>query len=88
MGEGATTKLTLSGKEFHQALLKGIVQDNLAMTFGEGKGMVGFFHLVLPDARLPSHQTLRRDLDMTFEQLGKKVQLCLEVCLNCFHEPM
>lgn len=72
----------LNRKEFNQALVKAVVHDNLAMTFGEGEGMIGFFHLVVPSAHLPSHQTFRKGLDGLFVYLSRKVQFHMKVSLS------
>ena len=73
----ATTNL--SQREFSSALAKAVVQDNYAMTFGEGRGMVNFFRLILPNIQRPSHQTLQRYLYWLFDLLGDKVTYSLKV---------
>lgn len=76
-----TSALGLTRQEFNGALAKAVVQDNHAMTLGEGDGMAEFFQLILPGVRLPSHQTLRRHLDRLYEGLNKQIKLSLKVCL-------
>lgn len=71
----------VSQREFNSALAKAVVHDNHSMTFGEGDGMVQFFQLILPNIRLPSHQTLQRHLYHLFDVLGNKVKNDLKVCI-------
>ncbi|CAE6471295.1 unnamed protein product, partial [Rhizoctonia solani] len=56
------------------SLAKAVVRDNHSMTFGEGDGMIEFFQKIVPDIRLPTHQTLTRHLYRLFDLLSAKVR--------------
>ncbi|CAE6447930.1 unnamed protein product [Rhizoctonia solani] len=53
---------SLSKTVFRSTLIQGVVRDTFALTFGEGEGMKIVFALVNPLVKLPSHQTMARDL--------------------------
>ncbi|KDN45413.1 hypothetical protein RSAG8_05000, partial [Rhizoctonia solani AG-8 WAC10335] len=69
-----TSAAPLNQREFNSNLAKAVVRDNHAMTFGEGHGMIEFFQKILPDIRLPKHQTLQRHLYRLFDILVHKVR--------------
>ncbi|KAG8786211.1 hypothetical protein FRC12_016802 [Ceratobasidium sp. 428] len=49
----------LSKSIFRSTLIRGMVQDTLPLTFGEGEGMKMVFQLVNPLVSLPTHHTSR-----------------------------
>lgn len=44
--------------------MKGVIEDGLPFTFGEGHGMKKLFGYSLPEVSLPKRMTIRRDLDV------------------------
>lgn len=64
----------LTPSRFRSTLIQGVVFDNYPLTFGEGAGMRQVFHLLNPTVELPSHQTMRHDLDQLFNVLFSRVQ--------------
>ncbi|CUA67902.1 Zinc finger BED domain-containing protein DAYSLEEPER [Rhizoctonia solani] len=69
-----TPAIPLNQREFNSSLAKAVVRDNHAMTFGEGDSMIEFFQSILPNIRLPVHQTLQRHLYRLFDILANKVR--------------
>ncbi|KAG8729132.1 hypothetical protein FRC10_004269, partial [Ceratobasidium sp. 414] len=58
---------------FRSTLIQGVIHDNYLLTFREGPGMISVFHLVNLEVKLPSHQTMRRDLDKLYAMLSECV---------------
>lgn len=69
----------LSSTLFRSTLIQGITRDSFSLTFGEGEGMKQVFLLVNSLVKLPSHQTLRRDLDKLYAILLGRVILVMQV---------
>lgn len=69
----------LSQTVFRATLIQGVVRDSFPLTFGEGEGMKQVFSLVNPLAKLPSHQTMRRDLDKLYGILSDRVTHVMKV---------
>jgi len=60
--------------------VKGIVEDDLPYSLGEKSGMSKLFNYLLPRGILtPSHQTVRRDLDVLYDKLDDKLNQRLKV---------
>jgi len=71
----------VTSKGFREHLVKGIIEDDLPYSFGEKLGMKKVFGYVLPRSiSCPSHQTVRRDLDILYDKLDQKVNHVLQVC--------
>jgi len=67
-------------KGFREFMVKGIVEDDLPYSLGEKGGMSKLFEYVLPRGfAIPSHQTVRHDLDILYEKLNTKVNTQLKV---------
>jgi hypothetical protein len=67
-------------KGFREHLVKGIVEDDLPYSLGEKSGMKKLFVYLLPSRiKPPSHQTVRRDLDLLYTVLDAKVNEQLRV---------
>lgn len=67
-------------KGFREHLVKGIVEDDLPYSFGEKGGMKKLFEYVLPCGfGTPSHQTVRQDIDLLYDQLNEKLNHTLQV---------
>ncbi|KAG8707835.1 hypothetical protein FRC09_001583 [Ceratobasidium sp. 395] len=67
-----TKSLAYHKSRFRSRLIQTVIHDNYPLTFGEGLGMISLFNLVNPDIELPSHQTMRRDLDKLYGALSKR----------------
>jgi hypothetical protein len=66
---------------FREHLVKAIIEDDLSYSLGEKPGMKKLFTYVLPRGfAIASHQTVRRDLDLLYEQLSTKINLLMQVC--------
>ena len=71
--------------------MKGIVKDDLPYSLGEKSGMSKLFNYLLPcGISTPSHQTVRRDLDVLYDKLDDKLNQRLKVhvilqCIICTH---
>lgn len=74
------TPTAITPSRFRSSLIQGVVRDNYPLTFGEGAGMQQVFYLLNPTVELPSHQTLRHDLDQLYDVLFSRVQHVLMVC--------
>jgi hypothetical protein len=71
---------TVTSKGFRERLVKGIIEDDLPYSLGEKPGMSKVFDYVLPRGiPTPSHQTVRRDLDILYEKLDEKLNEQLQV---------
>ena len=67
-------------KGFHEFMVKGIVEDDLSYSLGGKGSMSKLFEYVLPCGfAVPSHQTVRHDLDILYEKLNTKVNTQLKV---------
>jgi len=67
-------------KGFREFMVKGIVEDDLPYSLGEKGGMSKLFEYILPHGfAIPSHQTVRRDLDILYEKLNDKINQQLKV---------
>jgi hypothetical protein len=70
----------VTSKGFRERLVKGIIEDDLPYSLGEKAGMSKLFEYLLPRGiSTPSHQTVRRDLDMLYENLDEKLNSQLQV---------
>ncbi|EUC60715.1 Zf(Bed)-4 protein, putative [Rhizoctonia solani AG-3 Rhs1AP] len=65
--------VAISNSLFRSTLIQGVVRDNYPLTFGEGRGMQQVFALTSPHFKLPSHQTMRTDLDKLYDILKGRV---------------
>ena len=71
---------TVTGKGFREHLVKGIIEDDLPYSLGEKEGMRKLFSYLLPRGiSCPSHQTVRRDLDVLYDKVNEKVNHTLQV---------
>ena len=60
--------------------MKEIIEDDLPYSLGEKVGMSKLFEYLLPHGiSTPSHQTVRRDLDMLYGNLDEKLNSQLQV---------
>ena len=74
-------KRTVTSKGFRERLVKGIIEDDLPYSLGEKSGMSKLFDYLLPRGILtPSHQTVRRDLDILYNKLDMELNRRLMVC--------
>jgi hypothetical protein len=74
----------VTSKGFREYLVKGIIEDDLPYSLGEKAGMSKLFEYVLPRGiTTPSHQTVRRDLDILYEKLDEKLNKELKVSALC-----
>ena len=74
----------VTSKGFREHLVKGIIEDDLPYSLGEKAGMSKLFEYVLPRGiTTPSHQTVRCDLDILYEQLDEKLNKELKVSAIC-----
>jgi hypothetical protein len=74
----------VTSKGFREYLVKGIIEDDLPYSLGEKAGMSKLFEYVLPRGiTTPSHQTVRRDLDILYEKLNEKLNKELKVSTLC-----
>src|SRR5882762_8483265 len=72
---------TVTSKGFREQLVKGIIEDDLPYSLGEKSGMLKLFDYLLPRGiSTPSHQTVRRDLDILYGKLDDKLNQRLKVC--------
>lgn len=71
-------KFTKEG--FRTAFVKGVVEDGLPFTFGEGRGMKKLFEYSLPEVSLPKRMSVRRDLDVLYTALQSELWARLKVC--------
>ena len=70
-------------KGFWEHLVKGIIEDDLPYSLGEKAGMSKLFEYLLPyGMSTPSHQTIRRDLDVLYIKLDEKLNRILQVCIS------
>jgi hypothetical protein len=67
-------------KGFWEYLVKGIIEDDLPYSLGEKPGMSKLFgYLLSYGMSTPSHQTVRRDLDVLYSELDEKLNKILQV---------
>lgn len=60
--------------------MKGILEDDLPFSLGEKAGMTKTLTYILPRGyKIPSHQTVRRDLDRLELKMNEKVNMILQV---------
>jgi hypothetical protein len=72
----------VTSKGFREHLVKGIIADDLPYSLGEKPGMSKLFGYLLPYGMLtPSHQTVRRDLDLLYNELDERLNKILQVCI-------
>jgi len=72
---------TVTSKGFCERLVKGIIEDDLPYSLGEKSGMLKLFDYLLPRGiSTPSHQTVRRDLDILYDKLDMELNQRLMVC--------
>ncbi|KAG8950706.1 hypothetical protein FRC00_007587, partial [Tulasnella sp. 408] len=69
-------KFTKEG--FRTAFVKGVIEDGLPFTFGEGQGMKKLFGYSLPEVSLPKRMSVRRDLDVLHTALQAELQARLK----------
>ncbi len=77
--QAQSKQIALRTSTFRSRLIQGVIRDNYPLTFGEGPGMISVFDLVNPHITLPSHQTMRRDLDDLFDILSKRLRKVMKV---------
>jgi NAD(P)H-flavin reductase len=76
-------KSQVTSQGFREHLVKGIIEDDHAYSLGEKPGMKKVFAYLLPRGiSAPSHQTVRRDLDVLWEKLNIRLTRELKV-RNC-----
>jgi hypothetical protein len=76
--ENPAHKVTKKG--WREQFVKGLIRDDMAFRLGEGDGMKDLFTYLLPKGfTVPSHQTVRRDLDLLYTQLDNKVTARIHV---------
>jgi hypothetical protein len=74
-------KPQVTSRGFQEHLVKGIIEDDHAYSLGEKPGMKKVFAYLLPRGMsAPSHQTVRRDLDVLWEKLDERLNKELQVC--------
>lgn len=76
---------TFSKAGFRERLVKAIVLDDHPFTFAEGKGTKELLEYTVPiRTELPSHQTVRRDVDKLYdalsEELSELIKVSFEFC--------
>ncbi|KAG8939615.1 hypothetical protein FRC04_006117 [Tulasnella sp. 424] len=74
-------KFTKEG--FRTAFIKGVVEDGLPFTFGEGRGMKKLFEYSLPEVSLPNHMSVRRELDVLYTALQSELWARLKSLKSC-----
>jgi len=68
-------------KTFREYFVKGIVEDDLAYSMGEKPGMNKLLTYLLPRGFVvPSHQSVRRDLDILYTKMSDRLNHILQVC--------
>lgn len=73
---------TVTKRGVREKWVMGIIEDDLPYSLGEKAGMKKFHSYVLPKGlSIPSHQTVRRDLDVLYEKLDERVNKELQVRL-------
>ena len=73
----------VTSKGFREHLVKGIIEDDLPYSLGEKAGMSKLFEYLLPyGMSTPSRQTIRRDLDVLYNELDEKLNRILQVCIS------
>ena len=77
----ANPEKTVTQRGFREHLMKGIIQDDLPYSLGEKPVMQKLLHYLLPCGfTIPSHQTVRRDLDKLYSILNNKLNTIMKVC--------
>jgi hypothetical protein len=72
---------TVTRKGFRELLVKGLVEDDLPYSLGEKSGMGKLFTYLLPYGfSIPSHHTVRRDLDILYDSMSASINHELTVC--------
>lgn len=67
-------------KGFREFFVKGIVEDDLPYTFGEGNGMSRCFTYILPKGyKVPNRTMVRRDLHLLHDKINEKLNRILKV---------
>lgn len=71
---------TVTSKGFREYLVKGLIEDDLPYSLGEKAGMRKLFGYLLPRGiACPSHQTVRRDLNVLYDKVNEKLNHTLQV---------
>ena len=71
---------TVTQKGFREHLVMGLVEDDLPYSLGEKQGMRKLFAYLVPQGVVvPSHQTVRRDIDLLHVDLNTKLNERLQV---------
>jgi hypothetical protein len=71
---------SVTKKGFREKWVMGIIEDDLPYSLGEKVGMKKVLAYILPRSlSAPSHQTVRRDLDILYQRLDDKVNKELQV---------
>jgi len=79
--ENPTKSVTKRG--FREKWVMGIIEDDSPYSLGEKSGMKKVLDYILPKGIIaPSHQTVRRDLDVLYEKLDSKVNKELQVQIS------
>jgi hypothetical protein len=58
---------------FRERFVKAVIRDDLPFRFGEGKGIIDLFKIFPEKPDLPSHQTVRRNLDMLHASISTSI---------------
>ena len=70
----------LTKKGFRMHFVKGIIEDDLPFTFGEGQGMSRCFTYILPKSyKVPGRMVVRRDLGLLHVSMNKKLNTIIQV---------
>jgi hypothetical protein len=73
---------TVTQKGFREHLVMGLVEDDLPYSLGEKQGMRKLFAYLVPRGiTVPSHQTVRRDINLLHADLNAKLNERLQVSL-------
>lgn len=71
---------SITKKGFREKWVMGIIKDDSPYSLGEKSGMKKVLAYILPKGlSAPSHQMVRRDLDVLYEKLDDKVNKELQV---------
>ena len=73
---------SVTKRGFREKWVMGIIEDDSPYSLGEKSGMKKVLDYILPKGlTVPSHQTVRRDLDVLYDKLDSKVNTELQVCI-------
>jgi hypothetical protein len=70
-------------KGWREQFVKAIICDDLVFQLGEGDGIKDVFMYILPGGyTIPTHQTVRCNLDLLYDQLDRRVNGMIKVSHN------